>query len=202
MTHLILTAALVLGADAQGPDTQSKPPVPRRGVVELERSVNAAIRYARAPKADLEAAARKLIALHWELERAERARREDRARLLSMVRSRLVRVGDRLAHRVKIARRKRPRGILIRSDAEATPANSPGLRTESRGGGARGGAAGEEDHGAELVELIQQVIFPEMWDVNGGNSSIYYFRARHALVVRAPSEVHGHVGGLLRQFRR
>jgi hypothetical protein len=57
------------------------------------------------------------------------------------------------------------------------------------------------DYGPELVELIQRTISPEVWDINGGNSSIVYFAPLRVLVVNAPGTVHGQVGGVLGQLR-
>ena len=68
-------------------------------------------------------------------------------------------------------------------------------------GGARGGAA-VQDHGQELIDLIQRTISPDFWDVAGGPGSMFYYRPLMALVVRATSEVHGDVGGLLGALRR
>jgi hypothetical protein len=58
------------------------------------------------------------------------------------------------------------------------------------------------DNGADLVQLIQTVIAPRTWDVNGGPSSIVYYRNLQALVVRAPSDVHSRVGNTLGQLRK
>jgi hypothetical protein len=62
--------------------------------------------------------------------------------------------------------------------------------------GARGGAA-RGDYGLALVELIRRTISPDSWDVNGGPGTIVYYRPWFALVVRARSEVHHQIGGLL-----
>lgn len=76
------------------------------------------------------------------------------------------------------------------------------------GGGGQGGAvggggtqAGAVDYGPELVALIQEVISPEVWDINGGPASIAYYRPGRALVVRAPGEVHAQVGQTVRDLR-
>ena len=58
------------------------------------------------------------------------------------------------------------------------------------------------DGGQALVELIQNVIAPSTWDVNGGSGSIRYWRPGHALVVRQTEQVHEDVGSLLRQLER
>jgi len=71
------------------------------------------------------------------------------------------------------------------------------LSTSLRGG--RGG--GVEDYGEELVELIQTVIAPESWDVNGGPGTIFYYRHLHVLVVRQTGQVHDNLGGALKNLR-
>jgi len=65
--------------------------------------------------------------------------------------------------------------------------------------GATGGAP--EDYGEELVDLIQTVIAPHSWDINGGPGSIYYYRHLHVLVIRQTGQVHGRVGGALNNLR-
>ena len=66
------------------------------------------------------------------------------------------------------------------------------------------GGAARSDYGPALVDLIQQTIAPETWNVNGGPGSIVYYRLWYALVVRASGEVHGelrHLTGALRKGR-
>ena len=75
-----------------------------------------------------------------------------------------------------------------------------------RGGGvALPGAAGGgavEDYGEELVELIQQVIAPQSWDVNGGPGVAFYFRPLRVLVIRQTAEIHGRLGDVVGQLRQ
>jgi hypothetical protein len=73
----------------------------------------------------------------------------------------------------------------------------------SNGGstGAFGGGAGTGDYGPELVALIERTINPAFWDVVGGPGTIVYFQPLQCLVVRATSEVHGNLGGLLGGLR-
>jgi hypothetical protein len=70
------------------------------------------------------------------------------------------------------------------------------------GGGNGVGGFNLVDYGPQLVELIQRTIRPDVWDVNGGEGSIVYFRPLRVLVVTAPGEVHGQLGGLLNGFRQ
>jgi hypothetical protein len=71
-------------------------------------------------------------------------------------------------------------------------------------GGLGGPNVGQQqaDSGPDLVNLIQTVIAPRTWDVNGGPGSVVYYRNLQALVIRAPSEVHGQVGDALGQLRK
>jgi hypothetical protein len=71
------------------------------------------------------------------------------------------------------------------------------------GGGPLGGPGQfSDDYGPELVELIQQTIAPQTWDVNGGLGSAYYWRPGRALVIRQTGNVHDQLGGLLEQLGR
>lgn len=62
------------------------------------------------------------------------------------------------------------------------------------GGGGAGGAGGSSDLGnaeeraEELIELITEVIRPDVWQANGGTATIRYFNGN--LVVNAPRSVH------------
>lgn len=64
-----------------------------------------------------------------------------------------------------------------------------------------GGAAVPPDYGPALVALIERTINPAFWDVNGGPGSIVYYAPLHCLVVRATTEIHGQVGGLVEGLR-
>jgi hypothetical protein len=80
----------------------------------------------------------------------------------------------------------------------ATAGGAAGIFSQA---GAGGGGVGAADFGPELVDLIQQTIQPEFWNVNGGPGSIFYYRAWHCLVIRATSEVHHQIGGVLGAVR-
>lgn len=66
----------------------------------------------------------------------------------------------------------------------------------NRGGGLTTVAAGEA-----LIELIERTIQPDHWEANGGPGVIVYYAPLMALVVRASSEVHGQVGGIMGGLR-
>lgn len=71
-----------------------------------------------------------------------------------------------------------------------------GLGGGSGGGGGTGGGGGgtgsnlgnAEERAEELIELITEVIRPDVWQVNGGTATIRYFNGN--LVVNAPRSVH------------
>jgi hypothetical protein len=57
------------------------------------------------------------------------------------------------------------------------------------------------DHSQELLELIQDTISPDSWDVRGGPGVIRYWRNGQAMVIRQSGEVHGTLGQLLVDLR-
>ena len=57
------------------------------------------------------------------------------------------------------------------------------------------------DYGPDLVDLIQQTISPETWDINGGLGAIVYYEPLRVIVVSAPATVHDQVGDVLGQLR-
>jgi hypothetical protein len=64
-----------------------------------------------------------------------------------------------------------------------------------------GGGGAVPDYGPGLVALIERTIAPEFWDVAGGPGTIVYYAPLRALVVRATSEVHHDIGGVLNGIR-
>jgi hypothetical protein len=85
-------------------------------------------------------------------------------------------------------------------------ASSLSLLDQSQGGPSVllgfGGGALIEANGRELVELIERTINPAFWDVAGGPGTIMYYAPLQCLVVRATSEIHGHVGALAEDLRK
>jgi hypothetical protein len=45
----------------------------------------------------------------------------------------------------------------------------------------------------QLVEMIREIIRPEIWKENGGPASIRYFNGQ--LIVTAPKSIHEAIGG-------
>lgn len=124
------------------------------------------------------------------------------------VRSRLVTVRDRVERRISDPKRsvknqKIPRTADPETRVLAQQA-PPGRAQVGQGALVTGlpRAAGiPADLGPDLVELIQATISPATWNINGGNGSIVYYAPLHVLVVSAPDEVHGQIGGVLRQMQ-
>ena len=198
---------------AEGPVKKAEA-APRKGV-KLREAVRVAMRrWAKPTDSEADAAAREFLALYQELQADDQLSRSQRQYFQNKVRMRLTRLSDQIA--LRIARQKRLAEAGARkpggsADAESTAqdADSPGATSPDQvagvapGGRAFGGGAFQTpDHGQQLVDLIQTVIRPETWDVNGGLGSIYYWYPGRALVIRQTDEVHGEIGGVLGQLRR
>jgi hypothetical protein len=75
---------------------------------------------------------------------------------------------------------------------------------QAGGGSASGSALDQqaEANGQALVELIQDTIAPNSWDIRGGPGSIVYFNPLRCLVVRQTGEGHDALGDLLGGVRK
>jgi hypothetical protein len=195
----------------QSPSPSGKQaPSPRAGA-ELREAVHAALRHWAQPSdQQADAAAREFLALYKDLQVDKQLSSSQREYLTGKTRMRLEQLSQQISKR--IARQKR----LAQSEA-AKPAqdaangdslNSPGgagptasAVASTTPAGALGGA-GAGDAGQDLVDLIQTVIRPASWDVNGGNGSIYYWYPGKALVIRQTGEIHGEIYDVLEQLRR
>jgi hypothetical protein len=49
------------------------------------------------------------------------------------------------------------------------------------------------ERAAALIDIIQAIIEPDIWDVNGGRAAIRFFNG--SLIVTAPRSVHEALGG-------
>ncbi|HEX4148529.1 MAG TPA: hypothetical protein VHY20_06060 [Pirellulales bacterium] len=58
------------------------------------------------------------------------------------------------------------------------------------------------DHSRELLEVIQDTISPDSWDVRGGRGVIRYWPPGQALIVRQTGDVHESLGQLLGDLRQ
>ena len=201
-----------------------QPLVPPRSGTELRDAVRAAMRrWARPRSQQADLAAREFLVLYRELQADDRLARGQRRQLQTKVRGRLLKLADQINKRVavekRLAKTRRPKsvdavattggvlaqiGVFGRPGGVAMPGFAgPGLGRGMMGGGPFGGAGqSADDHGPELVELIQQTVAPQTWDVNGGLGTVYYWRPGRALVIRQTGDVHDQIGGLLEQFGR
>ena len=203
--------------------------VPPRTGTELRDAVRSALRrWARADSKQAEPAARELLVLYGELQADDQLARSQRLELRTKLRSRLFKLSGQITKRVAIEKRlakNRPpksvdaavlgNGVLAqvggfgRAGGIAMPGfagagfGRPGMGGGMMGGGPFGGSGPYGfDHGPQLVDLIQQTISPQTWDVNGGLGTIYYWRPGRAMVIRQTGEVHRQIGGLLEQMGR
>lgn len=74
-------------------------------------------------------------------------------------------------------------------------------------GGQAGGAFGgidqqTEANGQALVDLIQNTVAPDSWDVRGGPGTIIYYNPLRALVIRQTGEGHDTIGDVLGGLRK
>jgi hypothetical protein len=195
---------------------------PRTGAALREAAHEALRRWAKPGDKDADQAARDFLLLYQELLRDDQISKAQREELRLKVRGRLIALAQQISKRVAIENRLAKKNGA-KPDAGPKPADilaqwgggmAPGMggagmgRGPGMGGGMMPGAGGGGgssllgDSGQELVDLIQAVIAPHTWDVNGGPGSIKYWRPGLSIVVRASDEVHGQVGGLVDQLQR
>jgi hypothetical protein len=202
--------------------------VPPRTGAELRDAVRAAMsRWARADGKQADPAAREFLVLYEELQADKQLSRGQRDELLTKVRGRLQKLAEQISKRVavekRLAKAKRPesvaaavagQGVLAQMGPWGPPGafaggfGLPGLGGPGWGGGMMGGnplgGGGQvsDDYGPQLVDLIQQTIAPQSWDVNGGLGTAYYWRPGRALVIRQTGGVHDQLADLLEQLGR
>jgi hypothetical protein len=186
-----------------------RPLLPPRSGRELEKAAHAALRrWAKVGDADAGLAARQFIVLYKELQSDTRMAASQRDELRAKIRGRLAQLSQVIArHEARLAKHDPDAVAHIGKPGGVLAQQAPGFGGQGAGmgvGGAPGGGPGnaDDDYGPSLVELIQNTISPESWDVNGGAGSIYYWRGQRALVVRATGDVHDAIGGVLEQLDR
>jgi hypothetical protein len=187
--------------------TEQQPVVPLRTGKELGDAVRSALKqWARPTDKQASAAAREFLAIYKELQADTRLAKSQREELRSKVRSRLIQLGRQIANRE--AREGRgPASVKVPGN-ERVLAQMGGFAPGMGWGGAGAGmglggrTAQADDDGQILIDLIQQVVTPVIWDSNGGPASISYWRNQRALVVSAPGEAQEEVGYVLEQLRR
>lgn len=191
MSTILLAALAVLGAPAAevspATDSSASNAEPRPYHV-IDGEIHTALRAEATAEETQERyqAIRSLCELHDELIAHPRFQQSETLnQYRNRVSRRLVRVLESLESEIEKARDSADESVKVGSDPD----------------GALGGGAVMEDHGQELVDLIQLTIAPQHWDVMGGPGAIVYFRQRHVIVVRASGEVHGNLGRLVGDLR-
>lgn len=183
-THVLLAALLTpLPMNEDSPLAELRP-----SAVEL-RVLYRSVLHSDSPRSSArpEEYVPAMAALYVELGRSNELAGIERVRMRRALKARLEKARDRLL-REQLAERRRPaRSVQLRTTAELE--SVVGLAGPA-----------ERAQGQQLVNLIQSVIAPESWEVNGGRGSITYWDAWHVLVVRQTGDVHAQVGGLLNQF--
>jgi len=197
---------------------------PRTGAALRDAVREALRRWAKPSDQQAEQAACEFLGLFGELQRDTSLAKAQRDELRGKLRSRLSnlaqQIGKHAAAERRLAKRDLPRALsggkgagVLAQWGGMGPAGfggmAGGMGPAGFGGMMPGNMAGMgagapvvTDYGQDLVELIQAVIAPHTWDVNGGPGSIYYWRPGRAIVVRASDEVHNDIGGLMGQLQR
>ncbi len=196
LAGLLLTTALWTdpGPEAAA-GADERPPVAVRVEKPLHRDavqawyVSLCRRTAERQRMPAAKAVPELVALYEVLDEAEGFSLARRDRMRAVLRGRVEwyahRLRKQVAEEARDARRER---LRANTDGKPRPPAS------NEGPAAIGAAS--------LIDLIQRTVNPPIWDVNGGPASVGYFAPFHALVVRAPGEVHHQLGGTLGQLRR
>lgn len=149
---------------------------------------------ARRVQPDYAAVVPQMADLYVELVAADGFSHAERSRLRGCLKVRLEEIRDRLAIEERQEQRRVPVAAATGRDRVA---NGLGNRELPSIGGPL-----DEPNARTLIELIQNTIAPESWQVNGGQGSIRYYSLYHALVVRQTAEVHHQLGGGLGQLRK
>jgi hypothetical protein len=79
-------------------------------------------------------------------------------------------------------------------------AQVPGRGNNLGGGPAQ--LALDADASAELIDVIQQTVAPQSWDVNGGEGVAIFFAPKGALVIHQTEEVHSGLFDVVNHLRR
>ena len=203
MVTAFLAGALLVAAET------SAAPLEPRPLAHIERDVSAALKQDATAKTPAERAAaiEALCELHAAIVRDER---HQESRTLQTYRnklwSRLTRIKREL--RNDAAAHGKPADAQAEAQMRMPAASlASALALADIAGGApsgllaRGGGAQTASNAQALIELIERTIEPDFWDVNGGPGAIVYYAPLQCLVIRATSEVHGKIGGVVGGIR-
>lgn len=192
---------------------------------ELQTAVRSALkRWKNIPSAaQAENAAHELLGLYHELEADTELSEKAREKLTHSVSCRLAAISriikDGLDEENKTGEtggkdgkdgRKKPVPQNVKLPDDKTP-EAAQFGGAMNGGlaGAAGAGAGNDAHaqrtqesGEQLVELIQNTIHPDSWEVNGGSGRIMYWNQSGNLIIRQTDANHEEIQNLLDQLRR
>jgi hypothetical protein len=135
----------------------------------------------------------------------------ERVRLEALVRIRLRHAAEAINRQAAREAKKTPPVRLPDAPPVSTLAQIPGAagaggQAFGPGQAFAGGIGAQTNGGADrqaekLIDLIQAVISPNSWDVNGGQGVIRYWSLGHGLVIRNTHAEHDKVGDVLQQLR-
>lgn len=223
MSALLMVAALAVApvesaaaAVSEVPATVAEEPIiPFRTGRELREAARQSLRrWARPEDDQLQLAAKDLLVIFRELQADTELPVSLREPLQGKVRGRLAALARRLRYQAavkhRLAREDHPGDVDAVGDRQPLAqfgAGFPGgMGMQPAGGGGplmgMGGQGQNDDHGEQLVDLIQTTIRPNTWERVGGPGSIYYWRPGRAIVVRQMGDVHDEIGDVLRQLNR
>jgi len=191
------------------------PQAPPRSLQEWRDVVQQAMKeQSRASQQEQPAAILKLVQIYRELLVVGQLPSGEDKRLRMLVRGRLLRLREELPQDLR-SRQAKIEAVEARAKREKQPAMLDKIADDKivlaqwrdamgqfLGPQQGGGARQKDDDGPELVDLIQAVISPDFWDVNGGPGAIVYFPSLHVMVVRATTQTHYEVAALLDALRR
>lgn len=188
---VLMLAATESIAVADGPVVAPVPNVANERPDELRAAYADAIRRsARKVNPDPFTVAPPLIDLYRQLDSDRTLAHTERSKMQRGVKFRLESLRDRLMRDALAQKRQQQRNSF--RARRAGRSSKPG---QSAGGG-------EIANAVKLIELIQNTIAPDTWDVNGGNGSIRYFSLLKVLVVRQTGEVHHQIGNGLSKLKQ
>jgi hypothetical protein len=188
--------------------SEQEPLVPPRTGKELGDAVHNALKqWARPTDKQANSAAREFLTLYKELQTDTRLAKAQREELRTKVRGRLIQLARQIAKRETREGKGGPATVKVPGNERVLAqmggfAPGMGFGGAGAGMGLGGRTAQADDDGQVLIDLIQQVVTPAIWDSNGGPASISYWRNQRALIVSAPGEAQEDVGYLLEQLRR